>query len=42
MPAGSRGSVCIQLLAVLAMATLYEFQRRNRDDEGDEGSPRAK
>ena len=28
--------------AVLASATFYEFQRHNREDEGDEGSPRAK
>ena len=30
------------VVAVLALATVNEFQRHNRDDEGDEGSPRAK
>ena len=28
--------------AVLALATLGEVQRHSRDDEADEGSPRAK
>ena len=28
--------------AVLALTTLNEFYRHNREDEGDEGSPRAK
>ena len=28
--------------AVLALATLDQGQRHNRDDEADEGSPRAK
>ena len=49
VPSFDGSSACYRLpfcntaaAAVLALATLNESQRQNRDDEGDEGSPRAK
>ena len=49
VPSFDGSSACYRLpfcntaaAAVLALATLNESQRQNRDDEGDAGSPRAK
>ena len=50
VPSSDGSSACYRLpfcnttaaAAVLALVTLHEFQRHNREDERDEGSPRAK